>query len=144
MKPFAFVFWDIQRFFKFINDDGLAEFKALAVIVCAELLAAVAIISVVSIFFGHRFLPTSKSSQIALGGVFSLAVTILNYYALHSGSKWTRFKSEFENYPSNWRLFGDLAVVLVLLAIFCSTLIAAGAARHLPRTAPERSVSTLP
>jgi len=135
-KLLAFVFWDIRRFFKFMYDDGLAEFKALAVIVCAEILGVFATASMISVFLGYKILPTSKPLFFLLAIGLSLGVTGMNYYLFSYRRSSAQFEAEFENYSVRARLIGNLAVLAVICAIFAATLIFTGLARHLP---PNRS-----
>ena len=131
-KPLAFVFWILNRMFKVIYDDGFSDVKALAVIVCSELLILMGVLCIAFLGVGYRFLPVHGALSFVMAGALSLAVTGLNYYALCYENRWIRFKAEFETYSVTTRVFSGLAITAVVFGIILASMMAAAAASHLP------------
>jgi multisubunit Na+/H+ antiporter MnhB subunit len=133
-KLLAFAYWELRRFFRtFLHDDGYSDWKALAVICCAQLGGIMAAVSVISIILGHRILPASRASMYSFAIALACGVTAVNYYALRFQNKWARFEAEFEHYSARAQTLGRLAVFVAVIVIAVTTLLAAAAASHLPR-----------
>jgi hypothetical protein len=131
LKWLSFAYWELSRLFKAIYDDGWAEWKAMAILICAEIFMLMGVYGCISLFIGHRLLHTTSSLSRPLGIMVVLAVIAANYYALLSNNRWSRFEAEFESYSRATRIAGCVGVVGILLGTVVGTLAALTAVRHL-------------
>jgi hypothetical protein len=140
-KLYAFAFWNIRQFFKRMYDDGYADWKALAVIGCTEILGIMAAVFMVSIAVGYKLLPSSKPVLWILGAGISLGIAGINYYMLRFENKWTRFEREFNSYSTGVRILSGIAIAAVVMATIFTAFASAAAAGRLPGNSTEISLS---
>ena len=133
LKVFSFVYWELSQLFKAIYDDGFAEWKAMAILICAEIFVIMGVYGCISLLIGHRLLHATPLASRLVGIVVVLAVVAANYGALLSNNRGYRFEAEFESYPRFVRVAGFIGIVGILLGIVVATLAALTAARHLPQ-----------
>jgi uncharacterized membrane protein len=133
LKVYSFVYWELTQLFKAIYDDGLAGWKAIAILGCAEILIIMGVYGCVSLVIGHRLLHGTTWVSRLLGIVVALAVFAANYGALLGNNRWRRFEEEFESYPRSGRVAAIIGIVGILLGIVVATLAALTAVRNLPQ-----------
>jgi hypothetical protein len=114
----AFMFWELQRIFSAISNDGLSDWKAAVSIAIFEILTIVGLANATSIYLGRRLI--DKGSPFIFLVVF--AVAIINTPAMIGKfSRWRRLGMEFERYPVPTRIIGGIVVVLLYIgAIVCA------------------------
>jgi hypothetical protein len=133
LRGYSFVYWELSQFFKAIYDDGLAEWKAIAILGCAEVLIMMGVYGSISLVIGHRLLHGTTWVSRLLGIVVALAVFAANYGALLRNNRWRRFEEEFESFSRSSRVAGIIGIIGVLLGIVIATLASLTAVRHLPQ-----------
>ncbi len=132
LKWFSFAYWELSRLFKAIYDDGWAEWKAMAILICAEICMIMGVYGFISLLIGHRLLHATSLLLRVFGIIVVLAIIAGNYYTLLSGNRWSRFEAEFESYSRATQVTGCVGVVGILLGTLVATLAVLTAARHLP------------
>jgi uncharacterized membrane protein YidH (DUF202 family) len=143
-KLFAFIFWDLRRFFRRFNKgDGYAEWQAFTVICCTEIAAIMACLFLTSLLLGYQILSSPKN----LGRLFvigsAIVVTAINYYMLSFKNRWAQFEAEFEEYSARSRIAGGVGIIAVIIAVAVTTVVSAEAVRHLPKQRSDVTSSTV-
>lgn len=115
----AFVFCVLQKGFKSIWDDGMAEWKAIFVMSIATTFALVSLAAITSITLQRRvLLPDARSLFTILWGGVSAALFTFNYLTLLSEDKWSRFEADFRHTPKLIRIWIGVAVCAGVILIF--------------------------
>jgi hypothetical protein len=114
----AFMFWELQRIFAAIGNDGLSDWKAAVSIAVFEILAIVGLANATAVYLGRRLI--DKGSPFIF--LVAFAVALINTPALIGKfRRWHRLCLEFETYSKPTRIAGCIAVVLLFIgAIVCA------------------------
>lgn len=125
----AFMFWELRTIFAAFSDDGLADWKAAAVIALFEFLAIVGITNATAVYLGRRLIEKGSSFIFLVG----LAVAIINTPAiLGNHRRWNRLSTEFASYSAPTRIVGRIAVVLLVVGAISVAGYFGAAQSHLP------------
>lgn len=131
-KCLAFVYWRLRDFFG-VYEDGYSDWKALAIICCAEIACVVLVLLSVSVALNRLIIFQSDAAALGFSVVLSCGVVAWNYYVLRHNNGWVQYRAEFEAYPARIRIVGSIAIAMAILGITVATLIAAKAASNIPR-----------
>jgi hypothetical protein len=114
----AFMFWELQRIFAAISNDGLSDWKAAVSIAIFEILAIVGLANATAVYLGRRLI--DKGSPFIFLVAFTVA--LINTPALIGKfRRWHRLSMEFECYSAPTRIAGGIVVVLLYIgAIICA------------------------
>jgi hypothetical protein len=129
----AFVFYVLRNTFKWVWDDGWADWKALLVMSVATNFAAISVAAFISILLQHRvLLPDTKLRFVSLWGTIGVCVLTFNYYTLVSPRKWTGMGRDFLHHPKFVRIWGGVAVWASVLMCLLVAEWVGSIARKLP------------
>jgi hypothetical protein len=132
-KLLAFSFWELRRLFVAIYDDGWADFKAMAFLICAQAALVVTFFDIASLVLGHKVSPRPGLAQNCFMVAMSAVIVAANYFSVQYNAKWRRFEAEFEGYSPFVRVCGCVVVAIIVLASFISMIFLGAAVSHLPR-----------
>ena len=131
----AFAFYQLTSLFKAMGDDGLSTFKALVVILFAEMCLVIDVDCIASIIIGRLLLPSSKQTMTVILVAILFATSSANYRWLVKNDNWARFKEEFDSYPIRKRIIGQAAIAGFVTLPFAGLLLLGSITRKLPHLA---------
>jgi len=124
------MFWELRKIYSAISGDGLADWKAAAVIVVFEILAIVGLTNAAAVYLGRRLI--DKGSPFIF--LVAFAVATINIPGMLSGHRhWNKLSMEFDSYSAPIRILGGVGVVLLIVAAAIVAAYFGGAQRYLPR-----------
>jgi hypothetical protein len=134
-KAHAYVFYALRSTAKSAWNDGLEDWKALAVMSLAMGFASLTFVCMVSIIIRHRvFLPNAKPPFVALWSIVMIGFLVFNHYSLVFENKWSRFKSEFQHQSEVTRTIGFISVWVSVVLMVLAAEWAGSIAIKLPAT----------
>jgi hypothetical protein len=113
--------------FAALYDDGLSDWKAMAIIVVVEFLLFVGLTDAAAVYLGHRLIGKGSPFIFLVGFAIALVNTPM---IIGKHRRWDKLSTEFESYSTSVRIGGGIAVVLFVVA---AVIVAGhfGAAQHL-------------
>jgi hypothetical protein len=121
-KVQAYAFYALRCTSKSAWNDGLEDWKALAVMSLAMGSVALAIVSSISICLQHRvLLPSGKVSFVTLWSMVMIGFLVFNHYSLVFERRWSRFEREFEHQSNVMKVIGSITVWVTVILIVLAT-----------------------
>jgi hypothetical protein len=121
-KVQAYAFYVLRRTSKSAWNDGLEDWKALAVLSLAMGSLALVVVSSVSICLEHRvLLPSGKVPFVTLWGMIMIGFLVFNHYCLVFERRWSRFEREFEHQSNAMKVIGSITVWVTVILIVLAT-----------------------
>jgi hypothetical protein len=119
-KVLAFAFWRLREFFRAVHDDGYSEWKAFAVICCAQICGITGLVFGIFVVLKRPVKLPAEVSPWAFAIILSSVVVAANHYLLRLDTSWAQFKAEFEAYSARSQMVGSVLTfaAVILLAVF--------------------------
>ena len=85
-KMLAFAFWELRRILNAISDDGWADWRAMALLICTQAGLVFSVLGLGSVILGRRLIPTHEPETTVLGVLLAVAITAINVSVMHRPS----------------------------------------------------------
>lgn len=132
-KAQAYVFYILRRTSKSAWNDGLEDWKALALISLAMGFVLLVVVCIISICLQHRvLLPSRKAGFVTLWSIVMISLLVFNHYSLVFENRWSRFERGFQHQSNAMRVIGSITVWVTLILIVLAAEWAGSIAFKLP------------
>jgi hypothetical protein len=117
-RAHAYAFYVFRRTSKSAWNDGLEDWKALALMSIAMAFILLIITCIISICLQRRvLLPRDKHAFVIVGSLVMIGFLFFNHHFLVLKHRWTKFEPEFRQQSKPMLVIGSVAVWLILVLI---------------------------
>jgi hypothetical protein len=117
-KVQAYIFYILRSTSRAAWNDGLEDWKALAIMSFAMASVLLTIVCIISMCLQRRvLLPSGKLPFVTLWSAVMMGLAVFNHYSLVFERRWSRFEREFQHQSNVMRVIGSISVWVILVLI---------------------------